>query len=119
VLEMVIEAVRPLVQPVFGFQLVNADGLLIFAPEPILLHDRDRLEPGERARIRTRIANPLSAGHYYVHVAVGRGFEGRDPVAFRKNAADFVVYGTRSFGGVVALDTSAESTVEPRRDDGI
>jgi ABC-2 type transport system ATP-binding protein len=119
VLEMVIEAVRPLVQPVFGFQLVNADGLLIFAPEPILLHDRDQLEPGERARIRTRIANPLSAGHYYVHVAVGRGFEGRDPVAFRKNAADFVVYGTRSFGGVVALDTSAESTVEPRRDDGI
>ena len=119
VLEMVIEAVRPLVRPVFGFQLVNADGLLIFAPEPILLADRERLEPGERARIRTRIANPLAAGHYYIHAAVGRGFEGRDPVAFRKNVADFVVYGTRSFGGVVALDCSAESVVEPRRDDGI
>ena len=119
VLEMVIEAVRPLFRPVFGFQLVNADGLLIFAPEPILLTDRERLEPGERARIRTRIANPLAAGHYYIHAAVGRGFEGRDPVAFRKNVADFVVYGTRSFGGLVALDCAAESEVEPRRDDGI
>ena len=49
------------------------------------------------------MANPLAAGHYYIHVGVGRGAEGSDPVAFRKNAADFVVYGTRSFGGLVAL----------------
>ena len=78
-----------------------------------------KTEKSERARIRTRIANPLAAGHYYIHAAVGRGFEGRDPVAFRKNVADFVVYGTRSFGGVVALDCSAESEVEPRQDAGI
>lgn len=119
VLEVVVEAVRPLTEPVFGFQIVNADGLLIFAPQSIPLTDRDLLEPGERARIRARIANPLAEGHYYVHCAVGRGAGGQDPVAFRKNAADFVVYGTRSFGGVVALDCSAESVIEPRRDDGI
>jgi ABC-2 type transport system ATP-binding protein len=119
VLEIVFEAVRPLTQPVFGFQIVNGDGLLIFAPEPIRLEDRDLLQPGERARVRARVANPLAEGHYYVHCGVGRGAGGQDPVAFRKNAADFVVYGTRSFGGVVALDCSAQTVVEPRSEDGI
>jgi ABC-2 type transport system ATP-binding protein len=118
VLEMVIEAVRPLAQPVFSFHIVNPDGLLIFAAEPIPLEDRDRLEPGERVRIRSRIANPLAAGHYYIHIAVGRGYEGREPVAFLKNAADFVVYGTRSFGGVVGLDYSSETVIEPPVEDG-
>ena len=112
-LEIVVEAIRGLDQPVFGFQVVNADGLLIFAPEPIALDGREILAPGERARVRARIANPLAEGHYYVHCLLGRGADGRDPVAFRKNAIDFVVYGTRSFGGVVALDCEAETTVEP------
>ena len=90
---------------------------------------RPRADPARRsrtARARRARADPhpdratrSAAGHYYIHAAVGRGFEGRDPVAFRKNVADFVVYGTRSFGGVVALECSAESVVEPRRDDGI
>jgi ABC-2 type transport system ATP-binding protein len=112
-LEIVVEALRRLSEPVFGFQIVNADGLLIFAPEPIGLDGRQALAPGERARIRARIGNPLAEGHYYVHCAVGRGTAGQDPLAFRKNAADFVVYGTRGFGGVIALECSAETTVEP------
>ena len=98
-LEIVVEAVRRLSQPVFGFQIVNADGLLIFAPEPIALEGRETLEPGERVRVKARLANPLAEGHYYVNCAVGRGAEGQDPVAFRKNAADFVVYGTRHVRG--------------------
>jgi ABC-2 type transport system ATP-binding protein len=112
-LEILVEALRGLAAPVFGFQIVNADGLLIFAPEPIKLDGREALAPGERARIRARIANPLAEGHYYVHCAVRRGVEGNEPVTFRKNAADFVVFGTREFGGVVSLDCSAETAIEP------
>ena len=78
-LEIVVEAVRRLEQPVFGFQVVNADGLLIFAPEPIPLDGREALEPGERARVRARIANPLAEGHYYVHCAVAPRRRGQRP----------------------------------------
>jgi ABC-2 type transport system ATP-binding protein len=115
VLEMLIEAKRLLEQPVFGFQIVNADGLMIFAPDPILLDDREVLEPGERARVTVRVANPLAEGHYFVHSAVGLeiGDERYEPVAFRKDATDFVVFGTQRWAGVVALDYSAEVVTEP------
>ena len=90
-------------RPIFGFQIVNADGLLIFAPAA----DRARRGcQGARARragrgSETEIANPLAAGHYYVHCAVGRLAPKAELIAFRKNAADFVVFGAPPFGGLV------------------
>jgi ABC-type polysaccharide/polyol phosphate transport system ATPase subunit len=111
-LEIVVEAIRPLERPVFGFQIVNADGLLIFAPEPFPLGDGDSVAAGERVRVRATIANPMTADHYFVHCAVAGPGRPARPIAFRKNAADFIVFGTRSFGGVVGLDYQATAARE-------
>jgi hypothetical protein len=106
-LEISLEALEPLDSGLVGLQIVNADGLLLFAPQPIPLGDR-RLEAGDRVRVRAQVSNPLAAGHYYFNCAVSQGIEERRPVAFRKNAADFVVFGTRPFAGLVELDYEAE-----------
>jgi ABC-2 type transport system ATP-binding protein len=107
-IEAILEAVEPLEDALVGFQIVNGDGLLLFAPQPLPLSNGRRLEPGERLRVRAQVGNPLAAGHYYLNCAISQGLEERRPVAFRKNAADFVVFGTRPFSGVVELDYEAE-----------
>lgn len=111
-IEVPLEVVEPLESGVVGLQIVNADGLLMFAPQPIPLSDRP-LEPGERIRVRAEISNPLAAGHYFVNCDISQGIEERRPVAFRKNAADFVVFGTRPFAGLVELDYQAEVLDDP------
>ena len=113
-LRATIEAARDLEHPVFGFQIYNEDGVMIFAPEPFAIDgSSEALSAGERVRVEARIANPLAAGHYFVHCAVGRGKADQEVVAFRKNAADFVVYGTEGFAGMVGLDYEARAYREP------
>ena len=105
-LEVSLEILEPLDSGLLGLQIVNGDGLLLFAPAPLPLGDQ-RLEAGHRVNVRAQVSNPLAAGHYYINCAVSHGPEAR-PVAFRKNAADFVVFGTRPFAGLVELDYEAE-----------
>jgi ABC-2 type transport system ATP-binding protein len=110
VIEMTVEAKARLERPVFGFQILNADGNLIFAPQPHpLTDDEGPLEAGRRVRVRARIENPLAAGHYFVNCGVSLGLEELHPVAFQRNGADFVVFGTRLFGGLVELGYKAET----------
>jgi ABC-type polysaccharide/polyol phosphate transport system ATPase subunit len=113
-LEIVIEALRSLDRPLFGFQIVNADDLLVFAPEPFPLAEQGSLAATERVRVRARVANPMANGHYFLNCAVAGPGKPPRPLAFRKNAADFIVYGTRGFGGLVGLDYTADAArVEP------
>jgi ABC-2 type transport system ATP-binding protein len=107
-IEVILEALEPLESALVGFQIVNADGLLVSAPPPLPLSDGRPLEPGERIRVRAHLGNPLAAGHYFLNCAISQGIEERRPVAFRKNAADFVVFGTRQFAGLVELDYEAK-----------
>ena len=111
-IEVPIEVLEPLESGVLGLQIVNADGLLLFAAQPVPLGE-GRLEPGQRVRLRAEISNPLAAGHYFIHCDISQGMEERRPVAFRKNAADFVVFGTRPFAGLVELDYEAEVVDDP------
>ncbi len=106
-LEVVVEAGHRLEEPVFGFQIVNGDDLLLFAPKPFPVNDHRPLESGQRVRFAARISNPLAAGHYFVNCAVGHSPEEPRPIAFRRNAADFMVFGTDEFGGMVSLDVEA------------
>ncbi len=115
-LEATIEAVDRIENPFFGFQLLNADDLQIFAPEPVQLTDQIRvLEPGDRVRLEAEIANPLADGHYYLHLAVGRLAPELEMIAFRKHAADVVIFGGKPFGGLVTLDHRTTAHKEPRR----
>jgi len=108
-IEVDLEADARLESPLLSIQLVNADGLLIFAPKPLAIRDGRTLEAGDRLQVRARLANPLAAGHYFLHCGVGTGRNEYRPVSFRKNAADFVVFGTRPFAGLVALEFEAET----------
>ncbi len=108
-IEVNLEARTRLESVLLSLQLVNADGLLIFAPKPLAVRDGRALEAGDRLRVRARLENPLAAGHYFLHCGIGTGRTEYRPVAFRKNAADFVVFGTRPFAGLVALDFEAET----------
>jgi ABC-2 type transport system ATP-binding protein len=111
VVEMTVEANARLQEAVFGFEFLNGDGQLIFAPDPLPLTDGRVLEPGERIRVRARIENPLAAGHYFVNCGVALKLEGLHPVAFHRNSADFIVFGTRQFGGMVELGYDADVRV--------
>ena len=107
-LEVVVEAEHRLAEPVFGFQIVNGDDLLVFAPKPFPVNGRRPVEAGERVRFSAEVSNPLAPGHYFVNCAVGHSPDEPRPIAFRRNAADFMVFGTDGFGGVVALDVEAD-----------
>lgn len=103
--ETTIEALARIERPTIGFQIHGHDGVQVFAPNHVLLEEHvGELEAGERVTMRVSIDNPLAAGHYYVHVVCGRVAPKLEAIAFRKNAVDFVVFGGRSFGGVVSLE---------------
>jgi ABC-type polysaccharide/polyol phosphate transport system ATPase subunit len=107
--EMTVEAAAHLEHPVFGFEFVNSDGQIVFAPKPQPLKDGRPLEPGDRVRVTARLDNQLATGHYFVNCGVALEFEDLHPVAFQRSAADFVVFGTRGFGGMVALGFDAQA----------
>ncbi len=114
-IEIEIEAKTRIERPMFGFQILDGDGLQIFAPDPWGLDDplTDRaLEAGDRVRLRAEVANPLASGHYYLNCALGRLSAQMEMMAFRKHAADFVVYGVKPFGGLVRLDYQTSVEVE-------
>jgi hypothetical protein len=111
--EATVEAAARLERPVLTLEFVDADGQLIFSPQPTPLGE-EPLEPGGSVVVRARLDNRLAAGHYYVNCGVALAFEELHPVAYRRGAADFVVYGNRGFGGLVELGFDSE--VEVRRD---
>jgi ABC-type polysaccharide/polyol phosphate transport system ATPase subunit len=117
-IEIEIEAKTRIERPMFGFQILDGDGLQIFSPDPwgldTPLTDR-ALEPGQRVHLRAEVANPLASGHYYVNCALGRLATEMEMMAFRKHAADFIVYGVKPFGGLVRLDYETSVEVEDER----
>jgi ABC-2 type transport system ATP-binding protein len=110
--EATVEVLAPLESGVLRLQVLNGDGLMLSAPPAIDLAEGGALSPGDRLEVRARLANPLAAGHYYVNCGISRGVDEPEPVAFRKNAADFVVFGTRPFGGLIELEMEAEVEVD-------
>ena len=114
-LEATIEARGHIADPVFAFQIVNSDGLPIFAPKPFGLAGAAAIKSGDRVVVRGEIQNRLAPGHYFVHCAVGRSAPGESStIAFRKHAADFVVYGTEPFTGLVELECETSAELESK-----
>jgi ABC-2 type transport system ATP-binding protein len=114
-IEVTVEAAARLERPVLGLELVNADGHMIFAPSPTPLTDGAPLVPGQTVTVQARLENRLASGHYFFNCGVALGFEELHPVAFRRAAADFFVYGTRGFGGMVELDFEPRVTLRGDR----
>jgi ABC-2 type transport system ATP-binding protein len=112
---VVFEARRELLNPVFGFHFLNADGVHLFGFNRSLELEEDepdRLEPGRRVRISGRVENRLLPGRYFVNCWITRNRSQGDVALHVLRLLDFVVYGTQPGPGSVSMDVDVEAVVE-------
>lgn len=105
-IEIEAEILRDLDAHTIGFHIVRDDNYMVFAQNA---PTQERMRAGTTVRLSARVANPLATGHYFVHAGIGNPERG-EFAAFLKNAADFVVFGTNAFAGMVQLDCEIEVT---------
>jgi ABC-2 type transport system ATP-binding protein len=108
-LDLVIEARRDLVDPMFVIQVMNADSVVVFSIRRTLGSDRPELSAGDRVRISGRIENSLVPGKYFLDCWVRRSRERGDLAVQGLRLHEFVVYGTGARDGVVSVSTDVEA----------
>jgi ABC-2 type transport system ATP-binding protein len=116
-LNLVVEARRELIRPVFGFHFLTADGVQVFGFNHSLADDErepERVAAGQRIRLSSRIQNPLLPGRYFVNCWVARERHQGDVALQVVRLLDFIVYGTRPGPGVVSVGAEVAATVEGR-----
>jgi hypothetical protein len=100
-LDIVVEAARELVRPIFVLHIVNEDGLVITG----MTREHDAtMAPGDRVQLAGDIENKLVPGRYSLDLWIRRDNEGGDMALQPIRLIHFVVYGTAPRHGVVALD---------------
>jgi ABC-2 type transport system ATP-binding protein len=112
-LDLVIEAKRELVAPIFVIQVMNADSVVVFSLTRTLAEGNDRLLPGHRVRIAGRIENTLIPGRYFLDCWVRRPREQGDLAVQGIRIHEFVVYGTGAREGIVSVRAEVEAVPEP------
>jgi ABC-type polysaccharide/polyol phosphate transport system ATPase subunit len=102
-----------------GFKIDNADGLGMFEFGETVDPTGTRVfEAGERVRADITIANPFSAGRYFVHCGLHRVAEaGGDLVLYTPNATDFVVYGGDASRGLLTLEHKMDFAIDDGSED--
>jgi ABC-2 type transport system ATP-binding protein len=96
-----------------GFILANADSIGVFQfGVKIGEGDSREVTSGERVTIETTLANPLAPGRYFIHCGLSRAHEG-GVALYVKNAIEFVVYGGRRDHGIVFIEQTTKTTIEP------
>jgi ABC-2 type transport system ATP-binding protein len=108
-LDLVIEARRDLVDPMFVIQVMNADSVVVFSIRRTLGSDRRELRGGDRVRISGRIENSLVPGKYFLDCWVRRSRERGDLAVQGLRLREFVVYGTGARDGVVSVSADVEA----------
>ena len=114
-LNMIVEARRELICPVFGFHFVDAQGAAVFGftvPIDREQGEADVVRAGQRVRIGGRIANPLLPGRYGVSTLISRNRSAGDLALHLMRVLDFVVYGTNIGPGSVSVDHDVVAAVE-------
>jgi ABC-2 type transport system ATP-binding protein len=93
----VIEAAEDVEGPCFGVRVDNPRGIRVFNIRARdVTGEEGALRSGERVEVRGSVENPLSSGHYTVHVELARNHSFEDVVHAQPNAADFVVFGAEA-----------------------
>ncbi len=88
-------------EPARASRSSTATGCCCSRPQPLPLGDGSALEAGDRVSVqRSDLATRSPPATTTSTAPSSHGPDEPRPVAFRKNAADFVVFGTRPFGGV-------------------
>ncbi len=116
-LNMIVEARRELVSPVFGFHFLTAAGMTVFGFTVAIDRAEGELDvvaAGERVRISGRIENPLLPGRYYVSSIISRNRSIGDLALHLLRVLDFVVYGTSPGAGSISVETKLQAVVDQR-----
>jgi ABC-type polysaccharide/polyol phosphate transport system ATPase subunit len=111
-LNLVVEAMQELTEPVFGFLFLTSTGAQVFGfTLPV---DGDGVQPGQRIRVQGVVENSLTPGRYFVNCWLTSRL-GKDLGLQPMRPLDFVVYGTGTGTGlgVVNVRTDLEARVEP------
>ena len=114
-MNMLAEARVDLVSPVFGFHFLTDAGLTVFGFNLELEREDgepDLVRAGERVRISGRIENPLLPGRYSVTAIISRNRSIGDLALHLLRVLDFVVYGTRTGAGSVAVESAMRAVRE-------
>jgi ABC-type polysaccharide/polyol phosphate transport system ATPase subunit len=109
-----LEARREVPDPLFGFIVVNADGIAIHEFVSVLTgseRETARLLPGQTVEIDLSIENRLAPGRYFLHHGVVRNRNLHEQALFAPNVLGFVVFGDKATQG--AVDAKHEMTVIP------
>jgi ABC-2 type transport system ATP-binding protein len=108
--DVVVEAKRPLPDPVLTLLLLSEDGVVIASVSREL---KQPVATGERIRLAGEIENPLVAGRYYLDLWVSEHQQPSLPAIQATRVLRFIVFGTAPRNGVVRLQSSVEPTLEP------
>jgi hypothetical protein len=106
-----LEAKREVEGPTFGFTFANPDGVEVMGFGVPLDDLPDRVTPGQRLRIRTKIENRLAPGRYVVRCWIHRNRNISDIVLYSPHVLDFVVFG-KDEAGVAFFETEVEMKIE-------
>jgi ABC-2 type transport system ATP-binding protein len=113
-LDVLIEARRELLDPVFVIQVMNVDSVVVFSITRTLAAERRELAAGERVRIAGQIENSLVPGKYYLDCWVRTPREHGSLAVQGLRLREFVVYGTGAREGVVSVNADVEALPEAR-----
>jgi Wzt C-terminal domain len=116
----VVDAADEVRGPCFGLTVQDAAGVRVFSINAHDVTGSDSVRPGERFEVRGSVENPLSSGHYAVHVQLARNHSFEDVVELSRNAGDFIVFGagaSEDGAGVISprheLHVERETAQEP------
>jgi ABC-type polysaccharide/polyol phosphate transport system ATPase subunit len=114
-LQAIFEARRDLVEPVFGFHVVNADGVSVFGFNRSIGRPEDSnvVAAGRRVRVAGSIENRLLPGRYSISCLISRNRTHGDLALHVVRLLDFVVFGTRPGPGIVSVDIDVDAALEP------
>jgi ABC-type polysaccharide/polyol phosphate transport system ATPase subunit len=109
VAEVVFEAAHDLPAPIFAFNVLNPDGVVVCAFNHAL---EQPVAAGQHVRLLVRLENRLVAGRYYLDCWI-RQDDSESVMALQAmRVLRFVVFGTASRLGVVTLEAHVEAEVE-------
>ena len=106
VFHAVLEAIKPVPGPSFGFMLTNADGVDIcgFGRGLDEAHtDADVLEAGERLHISARVDNQLAVGRYFISCRAYAEHSYAKLLLVIPQVIDFLIFGVDQTVGVVSI----------------
>jgi hypothetical protein len=107
--DVVLEAARELSSPQFIFNVVSAEGTVVFGFTRAL---EARVAVGGRVRLSGTIDNPLVAGRYFLDCWIRQDEQDMEMGLQAARLLSFVVYGTAPRHGVVVVDTDVEARLD-------